>query len=256
MSLADALWAARLDGSKVTVADGDRPSDDQSAYAIQNGISAASGTALVGWKIGATAQAAMDLLGFTEPFFGPLYERFFHHTGDDIPIVADHGPGIETEFVVGMAADLPARATPYSKEEVEAAIAWVAPGFEVIGTRLSSGLPGAGNMLIADGGANMDFVLGPKSENWRDYDLTCHAASLSIDGADTATGHSGMLLFGDTIGAVVWLANSAHLAPRGLKAGDVITTGSCTGVVPIQVGSEASADFGAMGTVSARFVAA
>ena len=76
-----------------------------------------AGSALIGWKVGATAQAAMDLLGMSEPFFGPMYERFYHQSGDEVPIVAAHGAGIETEFVVGLARDLPPRPTPYSNPQ-------------------------------------------------------------------------------------------------------------------------------------------
>ena len=253
MGLAESLWAARRGGTHVTVNDGDRPDDAAGAYAVQRGVTALAGTQ-IGWKVGATAQAAMDLLGFKEPFFGPLYERFFHASGEAVPIVPAHNAGIETEFVVGLARDLPPREAPYTDADIEAAVAWVAPGFEIIGTRLSSGLPGAGNLLIADGGANMDFVLGPKMPDWRDLDLTQHQVVLSINDAEAAVGHSGMLLFGHTFGSVTWLANAEHLAPRGLLAGDIITTGSCTGVIPIAVGDRASADFGALGEISVSFI--
>jgi 2-keto-4-pentenoate hydratase len=256
MSASQVLWAARSGGGHVTLSADEVPTDAAAAYVVQRGITELCGSALVGWKIGATAQAAMDLLGVSEPFFGPLYEQCFHVSGDEVPIRAEHGAGIETEFVVGLKADLPVRSQPYTVADVEAAIDWVAPGVEIIGARLACGLAGAGNSVLADGGANMDFVLGPKSSDWRQFDLTSHAAALSINDKEVARGHSGMLLFGDTIGAVVWLANCAHTAPRGLKAGDVITTGSCTGVIPIAVGDSARADFGSMGSVNARFMAA
>lgn len=255
MTLAESLWTARKRATHVSVSDAERPVDDAGAYAIQRAITEVAG-GQVGWKVGATAQAAMDLLGFDEPFFGPLYSSCFHQSGEEVPIVTIHGAGIETEFVVGLGGDLPSRDTAYSDREVEAAIAWVAPGFEIIGTRLASGLSGAGNLLIADGGANMDFVLGPKHEGWQKFDLSQHGATLYINDAEVAKGNSGMLLFGNTIGSVTWLANSRHIHPRGLKAGDVVTTGSCTGVIPIASGDKAWADFGSMGTVSASFVEA
>ncbi len=255
MGLAESLWNARVRGSQVTVADADRPADARGAYEVQRAITELAGQQ-VGWKIGATAQAAMDLLGFTEPFFGPLYARFFHESGDTVSVVTAHSAGIETEFVVGLGADLPPRDQPYTDDDVRAAVAWIAPGFEVIGTRLASGLAGAGNLLIADGAANMDFVLGPKLNDWRGLDLTKHPTMLYINDAEKAAGHSGMLLFGHTIGAVTWLANAKHIGSRGLRAGDVITTGSCTGVIPVSVGDRARADFGPLGEVSVAFTGA
>ena len=165
-----------------------------------------------------------------------------------------HSPGIESEFAVSLAADLPRRADAWTKEEVEAAVAWVGPAFEIVGTRLEGGLPGAGMLAIADGGANIDFVRGPTGTAWRDADLTAHPVTLRINGKDVASGHSGMLVFGDPISGVAWLANHPELGARGLKAGDdVVTTGTCTGITPLSPGDEAEADYGALGTVRARF---
>ena len=162
-------------------------------------------------------------------------------------------PGIESEFAVGLAADLPCRAEAWTKEEVEAAVAWVGPAFEIVGTRLESGLAGAGMLAIADGGANIDFVCGPTDADWRSADLTAHPVTLRINGVEVASGHSAMLVFGDPISGVAWLANHPELGARGLKAGDVVTTGTCTGITPLSPGDEAEADYGALGKVRARF---
>ncbi len=158
--------------------------------------------------------------------------------------------------MVGLAKDLPPREEAYSAREVEEAVAWVAPGFEIVGPRFSGGLPGAGLLAIADGGVNIDFVLGPRHEAWQALDLTAHEAVLSINGQERARGHSGMLLFGDPVRAVAWLASQPSIAPRGIRAGDVVTTGTCTGITPLAPGDEAEADFGPMGVVTARFEAA
>ena len=152
-----------------------------------------------------------------------------------------------------LAADLPRRAEAWTKEEVEAAVAWVGPAFEIVGTRLESGLPGAGMLAIADGGANIDFVRGPSGTAWRDADLTTHPVTLRINGEEIASGHSGMLVFGDPVSGVVWLANHPQLGARGLKAGDVVTTGTCTGITRLSPGDEAEADYGVLGTVRASF---
>ena len=136
---------------------------------------------------------------------------------------------------------------------MEAAVAWVGPAFEIVGTRLEGGLAGAGTLAIADGGANIDFVRGPTGEAWRDADLTAHPVTLRINGVEVASGNSAMLVFGDPISGVAWLANHPELGVRGLKAGDVVTTGTCTGIKPLSPGDEAEADYGALGTVRARF---
>ena len=247
------LWDARRDGRRVRVDDEDRPGDEASAYAVQRGVAEASGYEIAGFKIGATAQVAVDLLGVSGPFFGPLHREAFRQNDATVSLPMAHTPGIESEFAVGLAADLPRRAEPWTKEEVEAAVAWVGPAFEIVGTRLESGLPGAGMLVIADGGANIDFVCGPTDADWRGADLTVHSVTLRINGVEVASGHSGMLVFGDPVSGVAWLANHPELGARGLKAGDVVTTGTCTGITPLSPGDEAEADYGALGKVRARF---
>ena len=252
-TLSRRLWEARRDGRQIQVDDQDRPRDEASAYAVQQGATEASGYEIAGFKIGATAQVAMDLLGVSGPFFGPLYREAFRENDANISLPMVHSPGIESEFAVSLAADLPRRAEAWTKEEVEAAVAWVGPAFEIVGTRLESGLPGAGMLAIADGGANIDFVRGPSGTAWRNADLSAHPVTLRINGAEIASGHSGMLVFGDPVSGVVWLANHPQLGARGLKAGDVVTTGTCTGITRLSPGDEAEADYGALGKVRARF---
>ena len=249
------LWEARRDGRSIRVEDGDRPAGEGAAYAVQRAITEFSGREVAGFKIGATAEVAMEMLGVSGPFFGPLYRETFHHDGATIRLPMAHSPGIEAEFVVGLASDLPPRDAPWPIEEVRAAVAWVAPGLEIVGTRIESGLAGAGVLAIADGAANIDFVLGPTDGDWRGADLASHPVVLDVNGSEVASGHSGMLVFGDPVAGVAWLANRPEIAPRGLRAGDAITTGTCTGIRPLAPGDEVVADYGVLGSVRARFEA-
>ena len=247
------LWEARRDGHRIRVEEGERPASEAQAYAVQRGITEVSGREVAGFKIGATAKVAMDMLGVDGPFFGPLYRESFRHTGSTVRLPVAHSPGIEAEFVVGLASDLPPRDPPWTVEEVRAAVAWVAPGLEIVGARIEGGLAGAGMLAIADGGANIDFVLGPTDGDWRSADLGSHSVVLRINGVESGSGNSGMLVFGDPIAGVAWLANRAEVAPRGLRAGDAVTTGTCTGIRPIAPGDEVAADYGSLGVVRARF---
>jgi len=222
---------------------------------VQRGITGISGCEVAGYKIGATAQVSMDLLGVGGPFFGPLYREVFRGDGATVRLPMAHSPMIEAEFVVGLASDLPPRDAPWSLDEVRRAVAWVAPGLEIVGTRIEGGLAGAGMLAIADGGANIDFVLGPTDGDWRGADLSSHPVVLLVNGAEAASGNSGMLVFGNPIAGVAWLANRPELAPRGLRAGNAITTGTCTGIHPLSPGDEVVADYRSLGAVRARFEA-
>lgn len=252
-ALARRLWEARRDGHRIEVGEGERPRSEAAAYRVQRAMTEASGHEVAGFKIGATAEFAMNMLGVDGPFFGPLYREAFRESGAAVRLPMEHAPGIEAEFAVGLAADLPPRSEPWTPEEVRAAVAWVTPGLEIVGARVEGGLAGAGVLAIADGGANVDFVLGPADGDWRSVDLAAQSIALRINGAETASGHGGMLVFGDPVAGVAWLANHPELAPRGLRVGDVVTTGTCTGIAPLSPGDEAEADCGPLGTVRARF---
>lgn len=252
-SLAEALCNARADGGVIAIEPAQRPASAAAAYGIQAEAIARSGQKQVGWKIGAAAKPAMDLLALDAPFLAPLLAP--HCLADDaqITLVAGQGPGLETEFLVALRADLPARAEPWQRDEVAAAVGYVAPAFEIVASRFEGGLKGNGLLVIADGGGNAAIVQGAPVRDWRRFDLAAHTARLSINGTETASGSGSALIFGDPIAAVVWLASQPQLTGRGLRRGDLVMTGTCTGFIPLKAGDSAAADFGELGTVHAHF---
>jgi 2-keto-4-pentenoate hydratase len=48
---------------------------------------------------------------------------------------------------------------------------------------------------------------------------------------------------------MVWLANQQSRFGRGLKAGDIVSTGTCTGLDRVKPGDQVAADFGSLGRV-------
>jgi 2-keto-4-pentenoate hydratase len=58
---------------------------------------------------------------------------------------------------------------------------------------------------------------------------------------------------GDPIEALAWLAN--HLSRRaiGLRGGEIVTTGSCTGITKVAAGAKVRADFGSLGEIVIHF---
>jgi 2-keto-4-pentenoate hydratase len=253
-SLAEALWNARAHGDVIAVDPAQKPANEAAAYDIQAAGIALSGMARVGWKIGAAAQAAIDMLGLDGPFPAPVLAPHCLDDGAEVAVVEGQSPGLETEFLVGLGADLPARERAYQRDEVAAAVAFIAPSFEIVACRFMGGFKGNGLLAIADFGGNAAIVQGAPVRDWRRFDLASHRVRLSINGAETASGTGSALIFGDPIAAVVWLANQPQIAPRGLRRGELVMTGTCTGLVQLKAGDRASADFGELGQVHARFI--
>ncbi len=251
--VAKTLWRARAAGRAVNIDAALRPATLAAAYEIQNEISLLAGSPRVGWKLGATSAAAQQALGFDGPFFAPLLRRFCHESGTMIALPVKQGPGVEAEFAILLGAELPARPEAYDRDSVAAAVAAVCPAIEIAGSRLVDGMSKPDPMMIvADGGANIGFVRGEPHAGWAGLDLAVQEVTLFINGERLASGNGGMVM-GHPLDALVWLANEFSRRGRGLNVGDVISTGSCTGLTPVRPGDTAVAEFGELGTVQARF---
>jgi len=250
--LAKALWKARTEGGAIPLDEGQRPASADAAYVVQDEVTALFDGERVGWKLGATNQKTLDLLGFDQAFMGPLLSEHFHDSDQPVAVYPEHGPKLETEFLVRMAADLPPRKSAYSDAEVMAAVDYVGPAFEIVGCRLDVAFASGGLFLIADGAANVAVIPGEPTADWRTADLSDHPLRVAVNGKEVATGSSNLLMWGNPYAAVAYLLSHPRMAPQGLRAGDLIMTGTCGGLIPIAPGDEATADFGVLGSVHLR----
>ncbi|MBO6521936.1 MAG: fumarylacetoacetate hydrolase family protein [Rhodospirillales bacterium] len=150
---------------------------------------------------------------------------------------------MEGEIAFRLGEDLPPRGDDYTYDEVAAAVGAIAGAIEIVGTRVAGGLAGYGRaMSTADGGVNIALVTGAWDADWRRHDPKTLEVALRINGAEKDRG-PGSRALGDPMNVMVWLANQQSRFGRGLKAGEVITTGTCTGIEAIQPGDVIDADF-------------
>ncbi|MFY0614557.1 MAG: fumarylacetoacetate hydrolase family protein, partial [Hyphomicrobiaceae bacterium] len=206
-----------------------------------------------GFKVGSTSAEAQKLLGTSEPGSCPVLAPYYFDTPAKIILVPDQMPALEGEFAFRLGDDLPSRAAAYSETEVRNAIDGIAGAIEVVGTRLKGGLAGKGRFLVtADSGANIALVVGPWQTNWRDLNLKAHPVAMHVNGVVKGSG-TGARALDDPINVMVWLANQQSGRGRGLKAGDVVSTGTCTGLDPVAPGDQVFADFGTLGSVDIVF---
>ena len=163
-------------------------------------------------------------------------------------------PAIEGEFAFRLGAALPARAEAYGREEVIGAISAVAGVVEVVGSRTKGGLAGRGRLLsTADGSANVALAVGAWFENWHALNLPEHEVHVYINGEAKGAG-DGARTLGDPINVLVWLANQQSRLGRDLKAGEIVATGTCTGLDNVVPGDEIYVDFGVLGRVDIHFI--
>ncbi len=106
--------------------------------------------------------------------------------------------------------------------------------------------------IIADNACAHLFVLGPPAtSNWRALDLVEERPVITMRDRQFV-GH-GKNVLGDPRIALTWLANELRQLGITLKAGRVVTTGTCHPPLPIQAGDRVECDFGSLGKVSVGF---
>ena len=271
-----------------------RPRTREEGYAVQALLEERSPAPLFGWKIAATSAAGQRHINVDGPLAGRLlHERVIDLSrrspgraadmsrrsaaGADtdlsrrsaagaeaeLPFGVNHMRVAEAEFAFRMGRDLPPRAEPYSVEDVLAAVATLHPGIEVPDSRFDDFTVVGAPQLIADNACAHLYVLGPAAEtDWRSIDLVEHTATGTVIGDAAAGRENGRLtrdgkganVLGDPRAALAWLANELSGLGITLRAGEVVTTGTCLTPLPIQPGDRVMADFGPLGTVSARIV--
>ncbi len=251
---ASLLLAARRQVRPIAaLPEGCRPDDPAEAYAIQAAGLAESGRRLAGFKIAATSRAAQDLLGIGAPFYGGLCRGGIHESPAELAAGDFIFRLIEPEFAVRLGADLPPRQAPYGRDAVAAAVARLLPAFEVVTSAYGEAWTRLGApALIADNAVHGALVLGAGLDHWRGLDLAAQAVVFECNGEEVGRG-VGANALGHPLDALAWLADAAVLGGRGLKAGDLVTTGVVTPFIYVQAGDTLRAEFGALGEVRLHF---
>jgi 2-keto-4-pentenoate hydratase len=225
------------------------------AYAVQAAFRARWRDDVVGHKVGCSSEQSQRLVNAPGPIAGSLFRAALWQE----PATLDRGQffvaGVEAEFGFRLGADLPSRATPYGREEVGAAVDAVVPVIEICDTRLADWRSRRIEEITADNAFNGGLVAGRPLREWRQLDLAGHEVSLSIDGDLKGVG-TGALVLGHPLLALTWLANELSRRGEGLRTGDLVAAGTCTGLHFAGAGSTVVAEFGdLLGRVTIRFEA-
>lgn len=234
-----------------------RPQTPDAAYAVQADLipqllSHFGGTA-IGYKIACTNQIAQRQLHVDSPFFGRLLSATTLESPARIQSPEYFMRVMEAEFAFQMASDLPPLGTPYTRDQVAAAVAGVMPGIEVVDSRFDSWTTVGTPSLIADNACHAAWIRGPlvrdwQGHDWQTIDLAAQKVRLIINGQLKDEG-SGAAVLGHPLNALTWLANALNARGLGLCAGDCITTGVTTDIYLAGPGDCVTADFGSIGVV-------
>jgi len=249
----DTLWGLWQHGRRIAaLTNGHRPLTREDGYAIQARLERRSAFPLFGWKIAATSKAGQAHIAVDGPLAGRLLKERAFESGATVPFGHNHMRVAEAEFAFRMARDLTPQWGPFSTGEVMAAVATLHPAIEIPDSRFADFVSAGEAQIIADNACAHLFVLGPPtSANWRVLDLVEEKPVITLRN-QRYVGH-GKNVLGDPRVALAWLANELRQLGLTLRAGEVVTTGTCHPPLPIQSGDLVAADFQALGMVSVGF---
>jgi len=247
LAAVEALLAARRSGVKLpALPAGAEPASEASAYAVQGAVLHRLGQPVAGWKVSAVAGQPHGYAPMPADVVLPGPARF--SLGVMRPL------GIEAEIAFVMARDLDvAPGSTIDAETFAAHVAGACAAIELVESRFA--VPAAQPRLAAwaDAMSHGAFAFGPVEPDWRGLDPATIAVRLSIDGVIVVAREGGNPAI-PPLEAATWLA--ARLNARGLplRAGQVVTTGSYTGLTPMRAGETAVAEFAGLGPVSLGLV--
>jgi len=206
------------------------PKSRGEGYAIQAELEKTG--KLFGWKIAATSEAGQKHINVAGPMAGRILADTVIADGGTAAMHGNEMRVAEPEFCFRMARDLPPRTTPYSVAEVLDAVAALHPAIEIPDSRFADFVSAGEAQLIADNACAHLFVLGAATTaDWRARDLVEEKPVIAMRGKQFI-GH-GKNVLGDPRVALAWLANELRELGITLRAGEVVTTGTCHPPLPI-----------------------
>lgn len=222
--------------------------DETSAENVQDAANLAYGGTPFGFKIGATSKLAQDIIAAPGPFFGVMVDIDRYADGETIPW-KNHFRGVECEYAFEMASDYPLPGQEVSRQGLIEAIAGCHIALELVGRRTAGeGMPKYPG-IIADFGAHAAFVLGPEVPDWLDAGLE-EVTVKGLANGDVTNEGTGAAVMGHPLNSLQWLAETFAARGKKLEAGDIVTTGTALGIVPVEPGATITGDFGPFGKVT------
>lgn len=234
------LWtgAIRLDHLPLSC----QPCSVAEALAIQEAAIAKIGEPVVGWK---TATLPDGQVAWGAILASRLWSSPARVPATLVPLL-----GVETEIAFRFTHDLPPRATDYSRAELEAAvIAFLA--IEIVDSRFNSYRDAPLLDRTADFMSNGGCVTGRTCEDWHTQDLAVRNARLVIDGQTVVEGPATHPA-GHPLLPALALVNVLRRS-SGIRAGQIVTTGTYTGLRFAKPGDRVTASLNGFDTADVVF---
>lgn len=223
-----------------------RPMDAAAALAVQALVSEQLGDKIAAWKCGLPVDG--------QPVAAPIYADTIYSGGTCAAWVRSGQVRVEPELAFVLAQDLPARSSPYSAAEVDAAIGGTCLALELIDSRYSE--PDEAGFIenLADGLLNQGLYLGPQVDAEAAHTAAELAIVVSIENQETSR-LNGRHPAVNPRAPLYWLAEFLRSTGQGLHAGQAVITGSYAGSFGLPVAQNIAIRYGELGELAVRFSA-
>lgn len=247
--LAKKINTAKTEGGVIKLEETDVIKSIKEAYEFQDIVAEISNMNRCGWKVGATSYKAQKELNTKEPVIGPVFKEYIFNSPANFSVFSDQNTSVECEFAFKFKKDLPFKKGKYNLKEILSAIDCLVPVIEIIGSRYKSGFKNIGAIkLITDMVVHIALIIGNEINKWENIDLNKQNITLYKNGTKIVNGNSSEVL-GSPFNVVEWAVNHLSSRRKSINKGDIISTGTCTGIVPIFTGDKILADFNEIGVV-------
>ena len=220
----------------------DAPASLEEAYLIQDEVDRlfveeAGAGPIGGHKIALTSRAVQELCGVDQPAYGRVFASTIRQSPATVKLADFIGLGLEFEVGVEIASDVPASGAPYDRKTIAEYVASCMPAFELVEDRGADYSDLDAASILTDRCWCGGVVLGAAVEDWQHLDLAACPAELTWNGEAVDRDVTGASM-GHPFEGLAWVAN--HLAPHegGLRAGEIVITGSALATRHPEAGDE------------------
>lgn len=246
------LWARKTQTRLPGLAADVTPRDLNEAYETQAAVALLRPMPNAGFKLGLTHEAAQRAADTFAPIVGRLDSVDIRRSLAKIELPEIHLRIVEAEVVFEIGSDLPAGHAPFSEQRVRASLSRAYAGIELCNTRFDESIDPPLPCVVADN-SNADLIVVGDALTEQDVDSL---ANLSVtlqrrDKPDIQGSTQNVL--GNPLRAITWLANWLARRGEGLKCGQLISSGSCTGMTQVATEDTVSATFGSGARVCVEF---
>jgi 2-keto-4-pentenoate hydratase len=218
------------------------PSSVSEAHAIQDQVAAVLGETVGAFKANAPPG--------DEPTRGLIYARMIRHSPARVSPAETPHLGVEGEIAFRFIRDLPAKTTPYVRDEVAAAVAAL-PAIEVVSGRFRDPRTRSALEQLADCMTNGALVTGAEMRDWSHLDIPRLHVTLLVNDKPVLERQGGHPT-DDPLGVAVALVNMMCHA-GGVIAGQMVTTGSWTKLQFLRPGDHCAVQFEKLGSAEVFF---